>query len=237
VFPINVLFYASSFFALLSIAILFNLKETQKHKQRFSPQLLRMQWADVFEPLVWPAAMITFLGYISYGAILTLIPDWSVSLGVTNKGLFYVVFTVSSLLVRLLAGRLADTRGRVFVLKIALAVMAISVAMLGLSRSVPALLTGAFFYGLGTGLFSPALSAWTADLSHKEHRGRGMATMYIALEAGIGLGAMMAGWVFRDHLERIPPIFYACAFCCIAGLFYLVSPLTIARVRWKGRES
>jgi MFS family permease len=177
----------------------------------------------VFEPLVLPAAVITFLGYISYGAILTLIPDWSEHLGVANKGTFYVVFTVSSLLVRLLAGKLSDRKGRVFVLKIALAVIVVSVAILGLANSVVTLMAGAFLYGLGTGLFSPATSAWTADLSHEHHRGRGMATMYIALEAGIGLGAMVAGWLFRDRLEMVPLIFYGCAFTGVLGLGYLLA--------------
>jgi MFS family permease len=221
-FPIDVLFYASSFFALMSIAILFNMKETHPATERFQPSLLKIKWADVFEPLVWPAALITFLGYISYGAILTLIPDWSEFLGVKNKGTFYVVFTVASLLVRLLSGRLSDKKGRVYVLKIALLLMIVSVALLGLASSVLLLMTGAFVYGLGTGLFSPAISAWTADLSDEQRRGRGMATMYIALEAGIGIGAMAAGWLFHDKLERVPPVFYGCALTCVAGLFYLL---------------
>ena len=221
-FAIDALFYCSSFFALLSIIILFNLKETLPEKEAFHPRLLRIRWVDVFEPLVWPAALLTFLGYISYGAILTLIPDWSQSLGVTNKGTFYVVFTVSSLFVRLLAGKLSDTRGRVFVLRIALVLMAISVALIGLSTNVIWLLCGAFVYGLGSGLFSPAISAWTADLSAEEHRGRGMATMYIALEAGIGLGAMGAGWLFQDRLQMIPPVFYGCALTSVAALAYLL---------------
>ncbi len=222
-YPIAMLFYCSSFFALLSIIILMNLKETHPKTERFRFSLLNIKWVDVFEPLVWPAAIITFLGYISYGAILTLIPDWSEHLGVTNKGTFYVVFTISSLFVRLLAGKLSDRRGRVYVLKIALLLMVVSVALQGMASSVLWLMTGAFIYGMGTGLFSPAISAWTADLSDEQHRGRGMATMYIALEAGIGLGAMAAGWLYRDHLYMIPLVFYGCAVTCIAGLLYLVT--------------
>lgn len=220
-FSITALFYASSLFALLSIGILMNLKETHPEKQRFRPALLKIKWADVFEPLVWPAAVVTFLGYISYGAILTLIPDWSSHLGVTNKGIFYVVFTVSSLLVRLAAGKLSDRKGRVYVLKIALAVISVSICLLALASSVGTLLAGAFVYGLGTGLFSPATSAWTADLSDENRRGRGMATMYISLEAGIGLGAMAAGWFFHDQLARVPLIFYGCAAISGVGLLYL----------------
>ena len=222
-FPISVLFYCSSLFALMSIVILLNMKETHPNKQRFRAEFLRINGRDVFEPLVLPAAIITFLGYISYGAILTLIPDWSEHLGVHNKGTFYVVFTVSSLLVRLLAGKLSDRRGRVFVLRIALVLIVVSVAVLGLANSATTLMAGAFLYGLGTGLFSPATSAWTADLSHENHRGRGMATMYIALEAGIGLGALVAGWLFQDHLEMIPVIFYGCALSSVLGLLYLLA--------------
>ncbi|HEY0041111.1 MAG TPA: MFS transporter, partial [Flavisolibacter sp.] len=210
-YSIDMLFYCSSFFALLSIIILLNVKETLPQKQRFRFSHLKIDRKDIIEPMVLPAAIITFLGYISYGAILTLIPDWSEHLGITNKGTFYVVFTLSSLIVRFIAGKLSDRKGRVYVLRIALFFITISVILLGLASSVTTLLAGAFIYGLGTGLFSPATSAWTADLSHENHRGRGMATMYISLEAGIGLGAMVAGWLFQDQLSRVPLIFYGCA--------------------------
>ena len=225
---INILFYVSSLFALLSIGILTNLKETHPDKQRFQPSHLKIKLADVFEPLVLPAAIVTFLGYISYGAMLTVIPDWSSHLGVANKGTFYVVFTLSSLLVRLLAGKLSDRKGRVYVLRIALVLVAVSLVMMGLAASVAFLLTAAFFYGMGAGLLSPSVTVWTADLSDETRRGRGMATMYIALEAGIGLGAMVAGWIFVDRLERVPVIFYACAAITIIGLGYLL-------VKWKAK--
>ena len=221
-YSIDMLFYCSSFFALLSIIILLNVKETLPQKQRFRFSHLKIDRKDIIEPMVLPAAIITFLGYISYGAILTLIPDWSEHLGITNKGTFYVVFTLSSLIVRFIAGKLSDRKGRVYVLRIALFIITISVILLGLASSVTTLLAGAFIYGLGTGLFSPATSAWTADLSHENHRGRGMATMYISLEAGIGLGAMVAGWLFQDQLSRVPFIFYGCAVTSIFGLLYLL---------------
>ncbi|MDQ6610507.1 MAG: MFS transporter, partial [Bacteroidota bacterium] len=222
-YSINFLFYASSLFALSSIIILLNLKETHPAKQRFRYSLLKIKWKDILEPMVLPAAIITFLGYISYGATLTLIPDWSEHLGIVNKGTFYVVFTLSSLVVRFVAGRLSDRKGRVFVLRIAFVLIAISVTLLGFASSASILLSAAFLYGISTGLFSPASSAWTADLSSEQHRGRGMATMYIALEAGIGLGAMVAGWAFQDHLERVPYIFYGCALTSVIGLLYLLA--------------
>ena len=221
-YSIDFLFYASSVFALLSIVILLNLKETHPEKQRFHFALLKIARKDIIAPQVLPAAIVTFLGYVSYGAILTLIPDWSEHLGIRNKGTFFIVFTVASLLVRFVAGKLSDTKGRIFVLRIALFLSVVSVVILGWATSIMALMAGAFLYGIATGLFSPASSAWTTDLSHPDHRGRAMATMYIALEAGIGLGALVAGWVYKNDLHRIPVIFYGCAFVTLLGLLYLL---------------
>ena len=79
----------------------------------------------------------------------------------------------------------------------------LGLALLVWSPSVPVFLLGAVVFGLGTGLNSPTLYAWTIDLSHPERRGRAVATMYIALEVGIGLGALLAGWIFGN--QRRPP--------------------------------
>src|SRR3712207_442064 len=64
---INFLFIASSVFALLSILILMNLKETHPNKQRFRLGLLKIAPNDIIAAQVLPAAIVTFLGYISYG--------------------------------------------------------------------------------------------------------------------------------------------------------------------------
>jgi predicted MFS family arabinose efflux permease len=49
-----------------------------------------------------------------------------------------------------------------------------------------------------------------------------MATMYIALEIGIGLGAFLAGWLFADQVQRIPQIFFATAAITVTGYIYLL---------------
>jgi MFS family permease len=83
-------------------------------------------------------------------------------------------------------------------------------------------MAGAFLYGIATGLFSPASAAWTSDLSDPDHRGRAMATMYISLEAGIGIGALAAGWLFQDQVQRVPFILYGTAALTVPGLVYLL---------------
>lgn len=221
-YNINVLFWCSSAFALLSILILLNMKETLQVRQKFSLSLLKISRRDIIAPEVLPAGIITFLAYASYGAILTLIPDWTAHLGIANKGIFFVAFTVSSLLIRFVAGKASDKYGRPKVITIGLAVMALSLSITAFVQTPFGLMAGAVVYGVATGIVSPAVNAWTVDMSHPEHRGKAMATMYISLEAGIGLGALFAGWYYADFIERFPIIMYASTVITVIGLAYML---------------
>ena len=220
-FSLNALFYTSSLFALMSIVILMNMKETLQIKQRFRLSILKISRRDIIAVEVLPAAVVTFLSYIAYGAILTLIPDWGGHLGVINKGLFFMVFTITSLLIRFVAGKASDKYGRIHVINTGLVLLVISLLIVGYGDSFAGLMLGAAVYGVATGILSPALNAWTVDMSHPEHRGKAMATMYISLEAGIGLGALFSGWYYQDVIARIPLIMYISAGITVIALAYM----------------
>ena len=220
-FSINVLFYCSSFFALMSIAILANMKESLQDKHKFSFSLLKIKRKDIVEWRVIPAALITLLSYVSYGVILTVIGDWSKYLGTNNKGLFFMVFTLTSLLIRFVAGKASDQYGRTVILKVSLVMLSVSLAWIGLSTSSFSLMSASALYGVATGMLSPTASAWTIDLSDPQHRGKAVATMYIALEAGIGFGALLAGWLFIDDISTIPTTFFICTGITLLALVYL----------------
>lgn len=221
-YSIDILFYTSSLFALLSIVILMNMKETLKEKQHFSLSILKLTRHDIIAVEVLPAAIVTFLSYIAYGAILTLIPDWSEHLGIVNKGLFFMVFTITSLLIRFLAGKASDRYGRIEVIKTGLGLLVLSLLIVAYADTFSGLMLGAASYGVATGILSPALNAWTVDMSLPDSRGKAMATMYIALEAGIGLGALCAGWYYQDVIKHIPLIMYTSAGITVIALSYML---------------
>lgn len=221
-YSINVLFYSSSALALLSIIILMNMKETLKDRKKFSLSILKISRKDIIDVRVLPAAIVTLLSYVGYGVILTLIPDWSGYIGLANKGIFFMVFTISSLLIRFIAGKVSDKYGRLNVAICGLTILCASLVITGYGTSEAGLITGAVVYGIGAGVLSPALNAWTIDLSHPQHRGKAMATMYIALEAGIGLGALFAGWAYQDVIFMIPSILYCTAGVAFMALVYMV---------------
>lgn len=220
-FSINALFYCSSVFALLSIIILINMKETLVRKERFKLSLLKINRNDIIEFRVLPAAFVTFLSYLSYGLILTVVSDWGTHLGVANKGMFFMIFTISSLLIRFVSGKMSDRIGRISIIKLSLILLVVALVLIGQSNSPFYLMSAAAVYGIATGMLSPALTALVIDMSHPDHRGKAVATMYIALEAGIGLGAFMAGSFYIDDAAMIPPAFYFTALLTLVAFLYL----------------
>lgn len=221
-FDINTMFYASSLFAFLSIIIVLNMKETLKDNKKFNKSMLRISRSDLIEVRAIPAGIVTLFSYSAYGVILTLIPDWSEHLGIANKGLFFTAYTLASIGIRFVSGKVADRHGRVKVMVVGLVIVFLSLIVIGWGDSIQGLIIGACIYGVGTGILSPALNAWTIDLSLPQYRGKAMATMYIALEAGIGAGALLSGYVYQDFIHRIPMIMYANACVILIALFYIV---------------
>jgi MFS family permease len=155
------------------------------------------------------------------GVCLTLIPDMSKHIGIANKGLFFGISTGASLAIRLVAGRASDIYGRVNVMRWSAVGVIISMAMLGFGQTMPIFYVASIIYGLSWGMNTPTLSAWTVDLVDAENRGRGLATMFISLELGIGLGAFFSAKIYQNDFSRIGLSFLVSSVFAAFGLIYL----------------
>lgn len=218
----NAMFYSSSVFALLSIVVVLNMPETLIVKQRFEFKLLKLNWKDVLEPRAFPASITMLLTAFSFGTVLTLIPDFSKHMGIENKGIFFSIFTVSSLLIRLVAGKLSDVYGRVPILMIGCLVYGFTMILIGSVTELWFFYLGAFTFGIAAGLGSPTIFAWTVDLADQKHIGRAMATMFIALEAGIILGGVFAGYSYNNNPANFIISFTVSGILAFAAALYLV---------------
>ena len=88
-------------------------------------------------------------------------------------------------------------------------------------HSVTAFMVASVIYGIGWGLNTPTLQAWVVDLVSPENRGRGLATMFIALEAGIGVGAWLSQAMYQNDPNRISLAFEVSALFALAAFIYL----------------
>ncbi|WP_086539899.1 MFS transporter [Algoriphagus antarcticus] len=222
-FSIDTVFYVSAFTAIFSILILLKLKETLPNKQKISWKMFQLQKDEIIEKRVLVPSGILFLCAFSFGVVLTIIPDFSTHLDIENKGLFFGVFTVSSLGIRLLAGKTSDRYGRVPVMRAASATLVCAMALIAFAESKFALLGSGVLFGCAVGMYSPTTAAWVIDLSLDQFRGRALATMYIALEAGIGIGALVSGFLFANSPENFRLVFLTSAgFAGLAFIFLIL---------------
>ncbi|MCA6473909.1 MAG: MFS transporter, partial [Chitinophagaceae bacterium] len=217
----NAMFVTSALMALGSVAILFNIRETLPEPQPFRWSLLRIPKKEIIEPTALRPALILFLLSISLGSCLTLVPDYSVELGMRNKGVFFTCFTITSLLIRLVAGKSSDRYGRQMVLFFSSLALVVSMLFLAFANDPLVLMTGAGIFGMSLGMNSPTVAAWAVDLCAIEHRGKAVATVYIALEAGIGGGALLSAWIYNNHAENFMYAFLLPAICAAFSMLIL----------------
>ncbi len=221
---LDILFYISSAMGLLSVLVLAGMKETLPKKQSFSPKLLAIKPNEIIDPKVLPAAVVMLFTTFSFGAILTLIPDFSIHIGLApaDKGIFFSVYTLSSFGIRFLAGKISDKIKRTHLLKVSTTLIALAMIYLSTVTSYSELLIAGALFGISVGINSPTAFAWTIDLSNEKHRGRGMATLYIALETGIGIGAYSSGSIFDNNAANFKYAFWVGAFLSFIAFLFLI---------------
>lgn len=218
-FSVEVMFYCSSVLAILSSLIVITIRETVTDKHAISWRLLKVHRQDLFEPRVLIPCVVMGLCAYAYGTLFTIIPDFGAHLGIHNKGLLFTYFTIASLLVRLVAGKASDVMGRAAVLKFSTVLMTLGMLWIGFADTKLMLILGVFFYGLAQGATSPTLLAWATDLSDPEHKGRGVASLYIFMEFGIGMGALASGLIYQNDTSMFFTTFFISS--VLSGLAFL----------------
>lgn len=220
-FSLDVMFYVSSAFGLISILILSGIRETLKEKHRLHPAVLKVDWADWFEPRVLVPCLVMVLCGYAYGAMFTIMPDLGAFMGMKNKGLLFTYLTGASLLVRLLGGKASDRWGRRPVLQVSTCVIAAAMLVVAMADTPFMLVCGVVLYGLGQGSTSPTLLAWATDLSSEHHKGRGIASLYMFMELGIGIGAFASGWIYGNEPAHFFMTFCICSLLAALAFLYL----------------
>lgn len=218
----DLLFITAAVFSLFSYALYFQIQETLPKTVKFSFSLLKLKKDEFFEPNVIPVAIVMFLSTMSSGMILVLSPDISDFLDIGNKGAFFILYVSTTIGIRLFTGNLSDKYGRRQTLLVGMLILVASMILIGLSTNATWYLISAGIFGIGTGITSPTIFAWTADLSPPDKRGLGSGTMFIALEFGVLSGALITNMWYDNTLESIWNVFLFGASMSLLAVIYLI---------------
>jgi MFS family permease len=150
--------------------------------------------AKVFEPAVLPITTVLLVAGLAYSGMLSFLASYADAADVTDAAaLFFGVFAAAVLVSRLTAGRIQDRRGDNVVIYPAMALFAAGLALLALGPAVWVVLASAVLSGLGFGTLLPGTQAITVGLVAERRFGTALATYYLMLDIGTGLGPVLLG--------------------------------------------
>lgn len=175
----------------------------------------RLRGSDLIDIKVLPVAIVAFLSAIGYALITTYLSPFLVGRGMTNAAsIFFMVFALAMLGVRLFAGRLHDRRGENAVIPLALLSFALSLALIAFADSLWTIILAGILGGIGQGGAVPSLQAVGISRTTHERVPIATSTHYMALDAGIAVGPVALG--FMITLGGYPQLYITGA-CVLLG--------------------
>ncbi|MGB1618307.1 MAG: MFS transporter [Flavobacteriales bacterium] len=225
------MFVASALLGMASVALTFPLEETLPEARPVNRSDFNLLDGGLIDPKAWPAALVLLPVALAFGIYLTITPDFVDHLGYVYKGSFNTIIVVSSIAMRFIAGRMSDRHGRIPVLLAGTALMTVGMVVLGSAETKGMATLGALLYGASIGINMPTVFAWTTDLAQPGKIALALGTMLMALEVGIGAGALYSGMRFQGVIGRIPELYYVGGFGTAIAAIALLPPLL------KGRRS
>ena len=225
------MFVASALLGMASVAFTFPLEETLPEARPVNRSDFNLLNGGLIDPNAWPAALVLLPVALAFGIYLTITPDFVDHLGYVYKGSFNTIIVVSSIAMRFIAGRMSDRHGRIPVLLAGTALMTVGMVVLGSAETKGMATLGALLYGASIGINMPTVFAWTTDLAQPGKIALALGTMLMALEVGIGAGALYSGMRFQGVIGRIPELYYVGGFGTAIAAIALLPPLL------KGRRS
>jgi MFS family permease len=137
---------------------------------------------------------VTFAGIVAVGAVLPVLPRYvhgpldgsDVAVGIVIGS-----YAVTGLLLRPVAGRIADRRGRRPTVLIGSLLVAVSGFLLLLPLGIPGLIAARLVLGAGEGTVFTAGSAWVVDIAPRERRGRVIGLYGLAIWSGLSIGPLI----------------------------------------------
>jgi MFS family permease len=130
------------------------------------------------------------LGYATVAAFVVLHLD---ARGIGHGAAAFGAFATMVVLTRLVAGNLPDRVGPLRVAIAAALVEAVGLATIGLAQSLPVAIAGSLAMGAAFSLLYPSLSLVVVGRVPVGRRGSALGTFTAFFDAGVGLGAPLAG--------------------------------------------
>jgi MFS family permease len=176
-------------------------------------------WAVVRTTLSLTTVSFGYGGVTSYAAIV------AVQRGIHPRWLYFAVFAVTIIVVRVATSHLGDRFGYAVILYPALVCIPVAFVLLAWADTRAMFVISAIIFGIGFGSAYPAFASFILGTTDPQRRARTFGSIVWAFDAGIGSGSLLVGAI-GEHYGL------GNAFLCAAALSCLAIPI----FAWTSKE-
>ena len=152
------------------------------------------------------------MGFVT---VITFVPVFAGRINVGQYEIFFISYTISVVTVRVLGGWIPDKYGKKKASRPAFFVYAASIILLGFANTWMELLVSGILFGLGHGLFYPAIYALVIDLTSEIDRGKAISICSVSFTFG-GMAGVFINGVVAEHWG-LPIMFEMLGIATVAG--------------------
>ncbi|MCA9724550.1 MAG: MFS transporter, partial [Kurthia sp.] len=161
---------------------------TEKSKGSFISQYIELK--------AMPIAIVTFLMCFGYAAILSFISLFAKERNLeVASSYFFIVYAIAVLLTRPVTGKMLDRFGGNSVMYPCFIFFGTGLILMSFAHSAFILLLAGILIGIGYGNLSSGAQALAIKLTPPHRMGLATSTYFIALDAGLGVGPYLLGYV------------------------------------------
>lgn len=159
-----------------------------------------------------------------YGGITSYVAILSRERGIEPESLFFTVFAITIVVVRVFTSHLGDRFGHKVLLYPAFVAMPIAFGTLSVASTTWQMVAAAILFGIGLGASFPAFMTFVVANTDEQRRGRTFGSVIWAFDTGIGLGSLVIGAIGQRRGLGF-------AFAVAAGIACLAIPIFVATSR------
>jgi MFS family permease len=219
----SLVFMVCTVFSIVSFIICLFLKIPETKELINSESINGFRWKDFFEKSAVPISIIAAIIGFCYSGILTFMTSYSNIIHLSTAGsLFFIVSSIFTIITRPFTGRLFDVKGHNIVLYPSLIIFIIGFVILSQANHGFTLLIAGAFVGISYGTIIPCAQAIAINESPKLHVGLATSTYLVLINAGIGIGPFLQGFIIE--LLDYRGLYLILAFIAFIGLllYYLI---------------
>lgn len=177
----------------------------------------KIRRSDLIDAKTLPVALVALVASLGFALVMTYLAPYMVGRNLADAAsLFFLVWAMAMLAVRLFSGRIHDRYGENTVIPPALISLSVGLAVLALADDLWHFLVAAVLGGMGHGGVVPSLQAVGINRTTRDRIPVATSTHFLALDAGIALGPVALGFIVQ--LDGYPSMFLTGSASMMFGL-------------------